>query len=147
MAASQAFNRAWWLKEDSLPTLLSQPPVHKPFAGKRFLCVGAPEFLFSKVWFAFASCELVVLTRAFVQKEFGTFPKLLLAMGASHVQAVTDVDRVNSKGPQDFDYTVVDDGDELLQYKDAIAVNVSWLKKCLVTGVEGPFPWPDREVS
>lgn len=51
MPASQAFNRTWWLKGDNLPKLLSQPPILKPFAGKAFLCVGAPDFLFSKVWF------------------------------------------------------------------------------------------------
>ena len=82
-----------------------------------------------------------------VQKELGTFPKVLLAMGASYVQAVTEVARVNVKGSHDFDYTVVDDDEALVEYKDAVAVNVSWLKKCLVTGIEGPVPWPDRELS
>jgi hypothetical protein len=68
-------------------------------------------------------------------------------MGALYVQAVTEIDRVNARGQHDFDYTVVDDGEALIKYKDAAAVNVSWIKKCLVTGVEGPVPWPDREMS
>ena len=82
-----------------------------------------------------------------VQKEFGTFPKVLLAMGASYVQAVTELSRINARGPHNFDYTVVDDGEALVEYRDAVAVNVSWLKKCLVTGIEGPIPWPDHESS
>lgn len=68
-------------------------------------------------------------------------------MGASYVQAVTEVGRINVKGSHDFDYTVVDDGEALVEYKNAIPVNVSWLKKCLVTGIEGPIPWPDRELT
>ncbi|KAF8587431.1 hypothetical protein K439DRAFT_825285 [Ramaria rubella] len=128
LAASQAFDRAWWRDVDNLPKLVSQPPVLKPFAGKAFLCIGVPEFLFSK-------------------KEFGTFPKVILAMGASFVQAVTEITLVNVNGSQSFDYTVVDDGQDLVEYQDAQAVNVSWIKKCLVTGIEGPIPWPDREGS
>ena len=88
----------------------------------------------------------LILTVHCVQKELGTFPKVILAMGASYVQAVTETARVNVKGPQDFHYTVVDDGEEVIPYGDAVAVNVSWLKKCLVTGIEGPIPWPDREM-
>ncbi|KAF8511951.1 hypothetical protein BU17DRAFT_54303 [Hysterangium stoloniferum] len=126
LAASQGFDRAWWRDHDNLPKLLSHPPILKPFAGKAFLCIGSPDFLFPK-------------------KEFGTFPKLILAMGASYVQAAVDVSRVSNRGAQKFDYIVVDDGEELVSYGDAAAVNVSWIKKCLFTGVEGPTPWPDRE--
>lgn len=64
-------------------------------------------------------------------------------MGATTVQAVTDLKHLNVKGQVEFDYTVVDDDAELLSYDDALGVNISWIKKCLITGVEGPVPWPE----
>ncbi|KAF8515621.1 hypothetical protein BU17DRAFT_93456 [Hysterangium stoloniferum] len=73
-----------------------------PSNAKAFLCIGSPDFLFPK-------------------KEFGTFPKLILAMGASYVQAAVDVSRVSNRGAQKFNYIVVDDGEELVSYGDAAA--------------------------
>lgn len=50
LPASQAFARAWWKRDDDrLSKLLSDPPVLKPFEGKKFLCVGPAEFLFPDV--------------------------------------------------------------------------------------------------
>ncbi|GJJ16095.1 hypothetical protein Clacol_010374 [Clathrus columnatus] len=121
-AASQNFDRVWWRDSDNFGQLLSNSPVEKLFAGKSFLCIG-PLFIPKS-------------------KEFGTFPKVLLAMGASVVQAVTQLKYV--KGQTKFDYTVVDDdGAEVLSYNGAPGVNISWIKKCLITGIEGPVPWPD----
>ncbi|GJJ12745.1 hypothetical protein Clacol_006990 [Clathrus columnatus] len=107
-AASQNFDRVWWRDSDNFGQLLSNSPVEKLFAGKSFLCIG-PLFIPKS-------------------KEFGTFPKVLLAMGASVVQAVTQLKYV--KGQTKFDYTVVDDdGAEVLSYNGAPGVNISWIKK------------------
>ena len=71
---------------------------------------------------------------------------ILLAMGAAYVEAVTDLNRITRRTGS-FSYTVVDDDEPLVTYRDAASVNVSWIKKCLFTGIEGPVPWPDREAS
>lgn len=64
-------------------------------------------------------------------------------MGASTVQVVTDLKYLNTKGQVDFDYTVVDDDAELVSYNGSLSVNILWIKKCLITGIEGPVPWPE----
>lgn len=64
-------------------------------------------------------------------------PRIILSMGASHVEAVTDV-KDASKKPYKWDYVVVKDGSEMktVDADDACEATVSfnWVKECLIAG-------------
>ncbi|KIJ41195.1 hypothetical protein M422DRAFT_172493 [Sphaerobolus stellatus SS14] len=138
--ACQYFNRSWWRSGNNVPNLLSNPPVEKPFKDKSFLCIGGSSSFFSDVRIHYFFSERFIYHSS--QRDFGTFPKVLLAMGASHVQVVTDISYVSMKSIEEFDYTVVDEGVELISHGESRAVDISWIKKCVIAGVEGPVPWP-----
>lgn len=61
-------------------------------------------------------------------------PRIILAMGASSVEAVTDV-RHASKRAEEYDYVVVKDG-KVDKPVSGLAnlVLFSWIKECLVAG-------------
>jgi len=86
---------------------------------------------------------MVLIGIEFLQKDFNTYPKVVLAMGAAYVQAVTSIPIVSTIDVTEFDYTVVDDGSDPIPYGDAHTVDTAWIKRCLITGVL----WPPLSIS
>ena len=67
----------------------------------------------------------------------GTVPRIVAAMGAASVEAVTDI-RYASENISSFNYIVVKEPEKiaaaLRDAQDVDIVDVTWIKECLIAG-------------
>jgi hypothetical protein len=86
----------------------------KPLKGKSILCVQT-EFLPES------------------KAEASPVSRIMLAMGASHLEVVSQEKHASQKLSK-YDYLVVKEGEELMQREDVVCVDFAWIKGCLIAG-------------
>jgi len=62
-------------------------------------------------------------------------------MGASRVEAVTDIKLVPSKELQKFDYIIVKDPAGMEDSEEMTVASVNWVKECLISSRIVPRDW------
>ena len=67
-------------------------------------------------------------------------PRIILAMGAARVEAVTDL-KATSDSLSTFDYVVIKESyDSVSALQDVVCVHLPWVKDCLIAGRLLPLP-------
>jgi hypothetical protein len=141
----------WGNCTDHLSDIMSNPVASKLFRNNSILCLGADFVpLTTKGKRVGPACYSVQATRIdrtdFAQttsdtekaKEASrTVPRIILAMGAIRVEAVSEIKYASDQSLKDFDYVVVKDANEIVHGlpNDAVTlVHLPWVKDCLIAG-------------
>ncbi|KAL4067936.1 hypothetical protein J3A83DRAFT_4359790 [Scleroderma citrinum] len=119
---SQLVDLDWGNCSEYLQDILSNQVAPKLFSNKTFLCVGAD---FVPPHRGRKNASNVESTRA--------VPWIILCMGASRVEAVTDIEQVPSKELQGFDYVIVKDLADIEDPEVMTVANIGWVKECLIS--------------
>ncbi|KAH7919016.1 hypothetical protein BV22DRAFT_1108220 [Leucogyrophana mollusca] len=126
---SQLIDLDWGNSQEHLTEIMSNLAASKLFTDKSILCVGADFVPLPKTRKTPSVDGNKEASRS--------VPWIILAMGASRVEAVFDVKSASSKDLKVFDYVVVKDCDEAgkdLREADVTLVHVPWVKECLIAG-------------
>ncbi|KAG6332536.1 hypothetical protein ID866_6555, partial [Astraeus odoratus] len=130
---SQLVDLDWGNCTEYLQDILSNKVAPKLFSNKTFLCVGSdfvPPHRNRKN------------TNAGRGKEAAcTVPWIILCMGASRVEAITDIKQVTSKELRSFDYVIVKDVEDVEDLGTIMVASVAWVKECLISSRIIPMEW------
>ncbi|KAF8212143.1 hypothetical protein K438DRAFT_1806042 [Mycena galopus ATCC 62051] len=110
----------WGDGNDDIEGIMHNPVAFKAFKGKKVLCV----------------------SRGVLDNNVNAaaLPKIMLAMGASSVEAVKEIARA-SLTPSDYDYIVNKDGDNnIAKLRDCTVVTWDWVKDALISRCIPPIP-------
>lgn len=138
----------WGDSHAHLAEIQSNTVPMKLFKGKSILVLGPEFFPMSKgrrvSTFSVEKTRLVlniVLQGSGLSSESGnessrSVPRIILFMGAAHVETVREVKASSSTDFNAFDYVVMREVDPKLKpnKKQTTYVSVDWVKDCLITG-------------
>ncbi|KAH7913741.1 hypothetical protein BJ138DRAFT_1133891 [Hygrophoropsis aurantiaca] len=133
---SQLIDMDWGNSLEHVTEIMSNLAASKLFTDKSILCLGA-EFVPTPKSRKASSVDGTL-------EASRSVPWIILAMGASRVEAAFDLKSASSKNLQSFDYVVVKDNDEAvenLRESDVTLVHVPWIKQCLIAGRLLPIEW------
>ncbi|OBZ75416.1 Tumor suppressor p53-binding protein 1 [Grifola frondosa] len=133
---SQKVEWDWGLSRECLTEILSGHVPCKPFKDKSVLCL-SPDFVPLPARTLKRNCS-----DADKSKEASRMvPRIVMCMGASTVEAVTEV-RQASRDLKKFDFVVVkDEVDASIFTSQGInCVHLQWVKDCVIAGRLLPFP-------
>ncbi|KAI6045718.1 hypothetical protein EDC04DRAFT_3104337 [Pisolithus marmoratus] len=131
---SQLVDLDWGNCSEYLQDILSNRVAPKLFSDKKFLCVGA-DFIPPHRGRKNAS------NIGRVREATRAVPWIILCMGASKVDAVTDTKQVSSKELRTFDYVIVKDTADVEDLRAVTVATVTWIKECLISSRIVPTNW------
>ncbi|KAH7889377.1 hypothetical protein F5I97DRAFT_1800278 [Phlebopus sp. FC_14] len=135
---SQLVDLDWGNCIEYLTDIMFNRVASKPFAQKSFLCVGP---------------DLVPLPPQRNRKNVGeversreasrVVPWIILCMGASKVEAVTDIKLIPASQMKAFNYIIVKDRGDVggVTASGAEVTHVNWVKECLISSRVLPREW------
>jgi len=153
--ASQQIDFDWGNSIHQLKHIMSNAVPCKLFAEKSILCVGPemiPQPKGKRVCLNSLSSVLHALTVMFVQlpgvdekaqEAINAVARIILAMGAESVEAVTDIQHA-STGVSAFDFVIIREASHYFpELSNATTVHWNWVKDCLIASRYLPLPvWP-----
>ncbi|KIO13688.1 hypothetical protein M404DRAFT_993230 [Pisolithus tinctorius Marx 270] len=131
---SQLVDLDWGNCSEYLQDILSNRVSPKLFSDRKFLCIGAdfvPPYRGRK--------NASNLGR--VREATRAVPWIILCMGASKVEAITDIKQVSSKELRSFDYVIVKDTADVEDLGAVTVATVTWVKECLISSRVVPTNW------
>ncbi|KAM5535165.1 hypothetical protein V8D89_011101 [Ganoderma adspersum] len=128
---SQMVDIDWGTSDHHLTDVAANKVASKVFAEMTILCISA-DFVPSKKSKKSGDSAL--------KKEAAeSVPRIVLCMGAATVESVAELKHA-SQDPKDYDYIVVPDQNLGKFSKHENAVDVKWVKDCLISGRLLPLP-------
>lgn len=131
---SQLVDLDWGNCSEYLQDILSNSVAPKLFSDKKLLCIGV-DFVPPHRGRKNAS------NVGRVTEAARTVPWIILCMGASKVEAVTDIKQVSSKELRTFDYVIVQDTADVHDLRGVTVATVTWIKECLISSRIVPTNW------
>jgi hypothetical protein len=111
---SQFVDLDWCNSSEHLQQIMNNPVAPKPLKGQSILCIHR-DFLPDG------------------RGQAAAVPRIILAMGAARLEAVSDAKYSSMDLPQ-YDYLIVKEGEGMALRKDAACADVAWVKGCLIAG-------------
>jgi len=127
---SQMVDLDWGNCTEHLGDIMSNRVASKLFRGNSILCLGADLVPLPKGKRTTSDTEKA-------KEASRTVPRIILAMGAERVEAVSEIRFASDQSFKGFDYVVVKDKGEVVPDlpNDALTlVHLPWVKDCLIAG-------------
>ncbi|KII88413.1 hypothetical protein PLICRDRAFT_110707 [Plicaturopsis crispa FD-325 SS-3] len=145
---SQLVDLNWGNSPDYITDIMTNAVASKLFAHKSVVCIDATYVplpkskVSSSIFYRLAPPSTAFLQNSDGQEASRNVPRIILAMGAERVEAVTERKYVSDPTFESFDYVVMRDGCNLLDDlpEDAACVHLNWVKECLIAGRILPIP-------
>ncbi|KAF9484732.1 hypothetical protein BDN70DRAFT_872278 [Pholiota conissans] len=133
---SQQIDIDWGNSIHHLTDIMNNPVARKLYTGKSILCVGHDMICPPKTKRRTGTDERAL-------EASTALPRIILAMGAEIVEAVTEA-RYASKSLADYDYLVIKEPEQYLrEYSQCTTVHWPYVKQCLLASRHLPLPvWP-----